>query len=79
MNKHTSGPWKAFKTSSKRCAEVISDRENWEHICELPKLRHPDFWGNAQLIAASPAMYEYILGKANDGDTEAIKIIEAIG
>lgn len=33
---------------------------------------------NARLIAASPAMYDYVASKADAGDEEALKIVEVI-
>ena len=80
---HTPGPWYADEG---HCAIGIGPEADVvdEVLCEvaIPPTRNPEdmatAWVNANLIAACPAMYDYIEARAKAGDLEAMEIIDAI-
>lgn len=78
MSAHTPGPWRAERTQASaywdwtvmapsgkgRTMQIGIDTDNTE--------------ADARLIAAAPAMHDYIARRAADGDTEAAQILEAL-
>jgi hypothetical protein len=71
---HTKGPWKAV------AVDESAEYKQWEIQPHVGVVERVDGIGeaNARLIAAAPMMYDYIAVKAELGDTEAGKIMEAV-
>ena len=83
--KHTPGPWRVFEHSW--CDTSIGAPGTSNAICRLDinhateesqEADEAQMAANARLIAAAPAMYEYIASSALNGCTEANKLLEAI-
>ena len=76
MSKHTPGPWQPLTFSNH---ELQTDFA----MVAIGKRAHIIGYGeedqaNARLIAAAPALYEYVASKSNSGDNEASKLLEMI-
>ena len=83
--KHTPGPWSVCEHSW--CETSIRAPSTDNALCRLDinhateesqEADEEQMAANARLIAAAPAMYEYIASSALNGCTEANKILEAI-
>ena len=90
MSEWTKGPW--FTSMDHACETLVragdpktgmrvattfashADQANPE--TRLARIRINE--ANARLIAASPVMADYIQRKANEGDAEAVHIMEAV-
>jgi hypothetical protein len=73
--KHTPGPWLIDEEDN--LIRATDDRGTL--ICNLGgNSKNPAVMADARLIAAAPAMYEYIASSASNGCVEATKIMEAI-
>lgn len=78
-SKHTPGPWRVSDTFPNTVIHHKYGDGNWGMLCRVQSVIHGDAeQANAQLIAAAPQMYTYIEKQANMGDTEAVKLLEAI-
>ena len=76
VSKHTEGPW-----TRKEIDEPGPQTEVWAHgklLATIYGARHPEGIANARLIAAAPTMYDYIMSRADAGDVDALRILEAI-
>jgi hypothetical protein len=81
-NKHSKGPWSFQRCQSDLALYQLLD--STQRVIGFP--RHgtggiedrEEFEANARLIAASPSMYGYISRMADQGDSEAKSIMEAI-
>lgn len=89
MSAHTPGPWRAFPSVWLGASTIAKDdgifrvedvatetvicarRTPWPAQAEIMA-------ANARLIAAAPAMHDYIAKRAAGGDTEAAQILESI-
>jgi hypothetical protein len=87
MSKHTKGPWaleelhwRSMQTANgSRCvAFITAGRENVADVCDSAGMTEEEARANARLIAAAPTMHDYIQVRANDGDKQALSILEAI-
>jgi hypothetical protein len=85
MNKHTPGPWELNDNFFNGI--TVIEQDDHQIIARVVPLYHkyrtveeaePELEANAHLIAASPTMYDYIKRRADDGDAEAQRIVEAI-
>jgi len=77
VSKHTPGPWRAL-FSSYAAPEIVGNERRvamalYEGGSEDREVQH-----NAHLIAAVPTMYDYIMSRADAGDVDALRILEAI-
>ena len=76
MNKHTPGPWRVVENRVPASLEIYAGEtaivECWRRADVQTEM------ANAYLIAAAPALYEYVASKSNSGDNEASKLLEMI-
>lgn len=80
--KHTKGKWEKVSSITDNINTVSIYAEDGNK--KIVNVAAYDFYNvplieaeaNAKLIADIPLMFEYILKKANEGDMEALKIIE---
>lgn len=81
--KHTPGPWEIDKTQDgvNIIITLCEDVDGSTEICGMNHLRVRDerVKKDAQLIAASPIMVEYIILKAKEGCKNAEKIAMSAG
>lgn len=77
--RHTPGPWRigAGPTTGKPCIEAADGTWICGQIINQSNMESEGA-ANARLIAASPTMANYIQRKADEGDEEAQRIMEAI-
>jgi hypothetical protein len=84
--KHTPGKWDVqnkgtLGTRSARHEVVagtnVDGSKNLPTICRMPDLSARSY-ANARLIAACPTMYEFIRSRAEKGDAEAKKTLDAL-
>ena len=74
---HTKGPW--VVTSDGHYVSPAADLTKIVALVFRPDTdSETERLDNARLIAASPAIYDYVASKADAGDEEALKIVEAI-
>ena len=78
---HTPGPWRVVhaREDAKDVFHIYTDGLEKDTPIAYADAYNPRVaLANARLIAASPAMYAYISQRAEGGDPEAAKIVEAI-
>jgi hypothetical protein len=79
---HTPGPWKIERHFDPGYKNISAQKHTslaqvvW---CMEDEDRSPSCEANAHLIAAAPMMYSLLANRAESGDYEARKLIEAIG
>lgn len=80
--KHTPGPWKLegnWDARNPRLGGWVSTMHPSPLFELTPVTGEPgEIVANAQLIASVPTMADYIQSRADAGDVEAVKIMEAV-
>ena len=82
MNEHTRGPWHAVSASALAELPDMMEIAEVSHMRVVPasggwpKAGTPE--DDARLIAAAPAMYEYIASSASNGCAEARRLLEVV-
>lgn len=78
--KFTPGPWAVGEPNDFATSEIGVHSDKWclLDMCMDIRDKSVDQEANARLIAASPTMYEYIVRRAEIGDSEAKSILETI-
>lgn len=80
MSNSTPGPWSLAWEDGKY--GVVGSTTEGKLVCLVGNNpddgKNDERKANATLIAAAPTMYEYVLRKAKEGDTDAAKIIDSI-
>ena len=74
-SRHTKGPWSYNEESPTRVTAPEGDTvaATYGGMVGIEEQA-----SNTRLIALAPTMYEYIVGKASEGDQEAQAIVSAI-
>lgn len=77
--KHTPGPWRYDRTNgSPTTGQHMIAGAKPGYLAEVRDCGSGDVSANARLIAAASEMWGYIILKAAEGDTEAVKIMESV-
>ncbi len=74
----TSGPWKMRVPQPAEHPSYTVVDGNGKYVAQVAIRAHNSAGDDARLIASSPTMYEYISKMAQEGDTDAAKIIANI-
>ena len=71
---HTPGPWRY--AHARTPTRIVGPRDETVAAVYGGFAGEEEQAANSRIIAAAPAMYEYVAGKAGEGDEEARAIIE---
>ena len=73
---HTAGPWSYNENSANR---VLGPDNQVVAATYGGSVGDEEQAANTRLIAAAPAMYDYLAGRASEGDSDAVAILETLG